>query len=145
MATVGTILPDTIRNGETICFRPVWQDVWIYIDGELRAEHDLKDSRPYGKNSAFKYVFVELNEEDAGKELIYKFTSGSKYSGVIRQMYYGERSSIWVKIMADAGPKSAAALSMGYSYVHGGCFRRWNSDSSLLKIFPYGRVRRIGV
>jgi len=113
MATVGTILPDTIRNGETICFRPVWQDVWIYIDGELRAEHDLKDSRPYGKNSAFKYVFVELNEEDAGKELIYKFTSGSKYSGVIRQMYYGERSSIWVKIMADAGPKSAAALSMG--------------------------------
>ncbi len=113
MVSVGTILPENVRNGDAICFRPVWQDVWVYVDGQLRAEHDLKDSRPYGKNSAFKYVFVELGEEDAGKELIYKFTSDSKYSGMIRQMYYGERSSIWVAIMADAGPKSAAALSMG--------------------------------
>jgi len=111
--TVGTVLSDDIKNGECICFRPVWQDVWVYVDGELRAVHNLSDSRPYGKNSAFKYVFVELNEEDRGKELVYKFVSDSKYSGKIRQMYYGERSSIWVKIMADAGPKSAAALSMG--------------------------------
>ena len=111
--TIGTVLSDDIKNGESICFRPVWQDVWVYVDGELRVTHDLSDSRPYGKNSAFKYVFVELGEEDSGKELIYKFVSDSKYSGKIRQMYYGERSSIWVKIMADAGPKSAAALSMG--------------------------------
>lgn len=111
--TIGTVLPANVRNGDTICFRPVWQDVWVYVDGELRAEHDLKESRPYGKNSAFKYVFVDLSEEDSGKELVYKFVSDSKYSGNIRQMYYGERSSIWVRIMADAGPKSAAALSMG--------------------------------
>ena len=26
--TVGMILPTTVRNGESICFRPVWQDVW---------------------------------------------------------------------------------------------------------------------
>ena len=113
MVTVGTMLADDVKNGDCICFRPVWQDVWVYVDGVLRAEHDLKDSRPYGKNSAFKYIFVELTEEDAGKELIYKFTSDSKYAGKIRQMYYGERSSIWIEIMGNAGPKSAAALSMG--------------------------------
>jgi len=111
--TVGTVLPDIVKNGESICFRPVWQDVWVYIDGELRAEHNLSASRPYGKNSAFKYIFVELREEDSGKELLYKVVSESKYSGKIRQMYYGERSSIWIRIMADAGAKSAAALSMG--------------------------------
>ena len=113
IVTIGTILPDNVKNGESICFRPVWQDVWVYVDGELRAEHDLSASRPYGKNSAFKYVFVELGEEDSGKELIYKFTSESKYSGKVRQMYYGERSGIWVQIMSDAGAKSVAALSMG--------------------------------
>lgn len=113
MVTVGTMLADDVKNGDCICFRPVWQDVWVYVDGVLRAEHDLKDSRPYGKNSAFKYIFVELTEEDAGKELIYKFTSDSKYAGKIRQMYYGERSSIWIEIMGNTGPKSAAALSMG--------------------------------
>lgn len=113
VVTIGTILPDNVKNGESICFRPVWQDIWVYVDGQLRAEHDLSDSRPYGKNSAFKHVFLELGEEDSGKELIYKFTSESKYSGKVRQMYYGERSSIWVKIMSNDGAKSAAALSMG--------------------------------
>ncbi len=111
--TIGTVLPDNVKNGESICFRPVWQDVQVYIDGELRAEHNLAASRPYGKNSAFKYVFVELREEDSGKELLYTVVSESKYSGKIRQMYYGERSGIWIRIMADAGAKSAAALSMG--------------------------------
>lgn len=113
MVKVGTILPQDVRNGDTICFRPVWQDIWVYVDGELRAEHDLSNSRPYGRNSAFKYVFVELNEEDAGKEMIYSFTSESKYSGRIKHIYYGERSSIWIEIIADAGPKSITALCMG--------------------------------
>ncbi len=113
VVTIGTILPDNVKNGESICFRPVWQDIWVYVDGELRAEHNLSDSRPYGKNSAFKYVFLELTEEDAGKELIFKSVSDSKYSGRIRQMYYGERSAIWIKIMSDAGVKSAAALCLG--------------------------------
>ena len=111
--TIGTVVPDDVRNGDYICFRPVWQDVWVYLDGELRATHDLRGSRPYGKNSAFKYVFVELNEEDAGKEIIYTFTSESKYSGKIRSVYYGDRASIWMEIAAGSGLKSAVALSMG--------------------------------
>ena len=113
VVTVVTTLPQNIKNGESICFRPVWQDIWVYVDDELRVVHDLSNSRPYGKNSAYKYVFLGLSEEDSGKEMIYKFVSDSKYSGKIKQMYYGERSSIWVKIMSDAGPKTAAALSMG--------------------------------
>ena len=110
---VGTILPQDVKNGDTICFRPVWQDIWVYVDGELREEHDLSDSRLYGRNSAFKYVFVELSEADAGKEMVYTFTSESKYSGRIKHIYYGERSSIWIEVIADAGPKSVTALCMG--------------------------------
>lgn len=113
LVTIGTIIPDDVRNGDYICFRPVWQDVWVYLDEELRATHDLSGSRPYGKNSAFKYVFVELKEEDAGKEIIYTFTSETKYSGKIRSIYYGDRSSIWMEIAAGSGLKSAVALSMG--------------------------------
>ncbi len=113
LVSIGTIIPDDIRNGDCICFRPIWQDAWVYVDGELRAAHDLKESRPFGKNSAFKYILVELSEEDAGKEIVYTFTSESKYSGAIRPILLGDRAGIWMEIATDSGLKSAAALSMG--------------------------------
>ena len=113
LVTIGTIIPNDVRNGDYLCFRPIWQDVWVYLDGELCKTHDLSDSRIFGKNSAFKYVFVELQEEDIGKELTYSFKSESKYSGRIRPVYLGERSSIWMEIAAGSGLKSAVALSMG--------------------------------
>jgi len=113
LVTIGMIIPDEVRNGDYICFRPVWQDVRVRVDGETRAVHDLSESRPFGTNSAFKYVFTELREEDAGKELTYTFTSDSKYSGKIRSIYYGDRSGIWMEIASGSGLKSATALSMG--------------------------------
>ena len=113
LVTIGMIIPDGVRNGDYICFRPVWQDVRVRVDGETRAVHDLSESRPFGANSAFKYVFAELREEDTGKELTYTFTSESKYSGKIRSIYYGDRSGIWMEIASGSGLKSATALSMG--------------------------------
>ena len=90
LVTIGTIIPDDVRNGDYICFRPVWQDVWVYLDGELRATHDLSDSRPYGKNSAFKYVFVELNEKDAScyKKLYFIYMMLLLYLKKVKIYYY---------------------------------------------------------
>lgn len=113
LVTLVTTLPQKIYNGENICFRPIWQDVSVYIDGKLRKTYCTKDSRPFGTNSAFRYVFVELNEEDAGKELIYQFSSASKYSGTIRKVYIGDRASIWFHLISEVGSKSAAALCLG--------------------------------
>ena len=63
-----TILPENLYDRQMLCFRTIWQDVDIYIDGELRESYNTKDSRPFGQNSAFRYVFVELRASDAGKE-----------------------------------------------------------------------------
>ncbi len=101
--TLATKLPDTIENGLCISFRPVWQDVTIHIDGELRLEYSTKDTRPFGTNSAMRYIFIELHEEDAGKELSYTFTSNSKYAGDIRTGYIGDRLSIWLHLLDDNG------------------------------------------
>ena len=75
-----TILPDDIHSGEQICFRAIWQDVNIYIDGVLRESYNTINSRPFGMNSAFRYVFADLQEVDAGKELMYEFSSRSPYT-----------------------------------------------------------------
>lgn len=103
VVTLRTTLPVNIEPGECICFRPVWQDVTIYIDGELRLDYSTVDSRPFGTNTAMRYIFVELDEEDAGKEFTYCFSSNSKYAGDIRAGYIGDRLSIWIYLLNENG------------------------------------------
>ncbi len=105
-----TVLPDTIQASQVICFRPVWQDVTVYVDGELRSSYSTKETRPFGTNSAFRYVFAELNAGDAGKELTYCFSTESKYAGVVRRIYIGDRSAIWTHLVKEAAFKMIVAI-----------------------------------
>lgn len=108
--TLTTTLPDEIAQGECLCFRPIWQDVTIYVDGELRVDYSTKNSRPFGINSPMRYLFVELSEADAGKELSYQFSSNSKYAGDIRVSYIGDRLSIWLYLLEDSGVQMLIAI-----------------------------------
>ena len=110
IVTIATTLPEDIYNGESICFRPLWQDVDIYIDGELRESYTTAHTRPFGKNSAFRCLFVQLTEEDAGKELIYQFSSESKYAGTMRTAYIGDYSSIWFFLMEEYGTRAMISV-----------------------------------
>lgn len=112
LVTLTTTLPDEIGSGEVLCFRTVWQDVNVYVDGELRVEYTTKDSRLWGTNSAFRYLFVRLEEGDAGAELTYEFTSQSKYAGTMRSVYIGDRAGIWFYILKDSAPKILVALGL---------------------------------
>lgn len=108
--TLVTTLPDDLYNGESICFRPIWQDVDIYVDGELRLSYSTDDSRPFGKNSAFRCLFLQLKEEDSGKELTYSFSSESKYAGTMRNSYIGDRASIWFYLMEKHGARALISV-----------------------------------
>ena len=110
LVTIVTTLPDDLYNGESICFRPIWQDVDIYIDGELRESYTTAHTRPFGKNSAFRCLFVQLTEADAGKELVYQFSSESKYAGTMRTAYIGDYSSIWFFLMEEYGARAMISV-----------------------------------
>ena len=112
IVTLTTTLPHEIEGGEFLCFRSVWQDVNIYVGGELRVQYSTKDSRLFGANSAFRYLFVELEEEDAGKELTYEFVSRSKYAGTMRKVYIGDSAGIWLCIIKDSVPKILVAFGL---------------------------------
>lgn len=109
-----TILPEHIDAGECMCFYAVWQDVEIYIDGELRAVYNTENTRLFGINSPTRYVFVELEETDAGAELIYQITSTSKYAGAMRSCYIGDRMGIWVHLFGKAGLQSVIAIFLAF-------------------------------
>ncbi len=108
--TLTTLVPEDIQNGECLCFRPIWQDVTIYVDGELRVNYTTIDSRPFGINSPMRYIFVELQEQDAGKELTYQFSSNSKYAGDMRVSYIGDRLSIWLYLLDTSGTHTLIAI-----------------------------------
>ncbi len=112
VVTLVTTLPQEIKNGTTICFRPVWQDVEVYIGDELRRVYNTEETRPFGTNSAFRYVFVELGEEDAGKEVTYCFSSESKYAGYMNEVLLADRASIWFQFMQDSGARLLICIFM---------------------------------
>lgn len=105
-----TILPDDIEENQVLVLRTIWQDVKIYIDNELRAEYSTKNTRPFGKNSTFRYVFAELETEDAGKEVVYCLSSNTKYSGSIRETFIGNKTDIILHLVFESGVKDLLAV-----------------------------------
>ena len=95
VVTLSTILPETITDGTYLCFYAIWQDVDVYIDGALRYHYSTEKSRPMGNSSITRYLFVELQSTDAGKELSYQFSSNVKYAGTMSQVLIGDRYGIW--------------------------------------------------
>lgn len=114
LVTIVTKLPDVIKEGESICFGPVWQDIMIYVGDSLRVSYDTKDSRPFGINSPQRNLFVNLNVADAGKELKLCFSSDSKYAGDTRTAYIGDTLSIWMFLLNESGVQTIIALSMSF-------------------------------
>ena len=112
VVTLTTILSEDIKGGESIFFRPSLQDVTIYVDGELRVHYDTKASRPFGLYSPTRYIPLELQEGDAGKELVYQFSTESKYAGTIRQMYIGDDDGIWLYHLRAASGKALVSIGL---------------------------------
>ena len=92
---IRSVLPQDYHEN-TIAIRSSLENVRIYIGGELRAVYDTENTRPFGKNSASRYVFCETSGEDAGQEVRIELQSFTdKYSGVVNTVYCGDKSDIW--------------------------------------------------
>lgn len=119
VVTLVTILPEEVCQGKIICFRLIWQDADVYIDGELRKSYTTTASRPFGTNSAFRYIFVTLQPEDAGKELTFQFSSQSKYAGRTFECFIGDEAGIWGYLVKESGMRTVIAIFL--SLMSGSC------------------------
>ena len=114
---ITTVLPDDF-NANVMAIRASLQTVRFYVDGSLRAEYDTKDTRPFGKDSASRYVFCNMSEDDAGKELRIELTShASNYSGVVNTVYCGEKSDIWTNIFHNSSRETIIAFFIFFAAV----------------------------
>lgn len=97
--TLETKLPDKINPNSSIMFWNEYNNTKIYIDGELRQEYDLKDSRLIGSSSPAAYVIFELFEQDQGKTLT--LVCSNNYAGAysFKEMYYGDKMGMWMSVI----------------------------------------------
>ena len=82
------------------CVRASQQDMKIFVGDTLREEYTTADTRPFGINSASAYIFFEITQEDAGKVLAIETVSDSRYSGVLNEIYVGDKDNIWGKFLS---------------------------------------------
>lgn len=107
---IKTRLPENFKK-TALCIRGSQQTVRFYIDGDLRAEYDTEESRLWGSESASRYVFCPTSREDAGKELEIRLTSNSdRYSGVVNEVYWGDKTDIWMYLFDIHGMQLINAL-----------------------------------
>lgn len=107
---ITTRLPEDY-SVNTLAIRSSLQDVSFYIDGELRTKYDTVSTRPFGKNSASRYVFCLTSEKDAGKEVRLELTTHTaNYTGVVNTIYCGDRGDIWAQIFDQYGLETVMAF-----------------------------------
>ena len=107
---ITTTLPENYTQS-SLAIRSSLQDIRFYIDGVLRTEYSTKDHRLTGKNSASCYVFCPTSSADAGKELRIELTTNtSNYSGVVNEIYSGDKSDIWEYIFESYGLETIIAF-----------------------------------
>lgn len=107
---VTTVLPEDYADN-SIMIRGSQQSVRFYIDGELRCVYDTKESRPFGSESTSRYVFCETSSADAGKELRIELLSyAGRYSGIVNEIFCGDKADIWIYLIGRYGSSSIIAL-----------------------------------
>ena len=108
--TIVTMFPNNYKD-TSIAIRSSLQSVRFYVAGKLRTEYDTANTRPFGKDSASRYVFCPTYTRDAGRELKIELTSNTaNYSGVVNPVYSGDKADIWAFVFRSNGMESLIAL-----------------------------------
>jgi len=125
-AVIEKKLPET-QNDTWICIRSMQQDMKIYVGEELRKEYSTVDTQPFGKTSTMTYVFFEVLESDAEKNVRVEFKSQSAYSGYVGEIYSGDKADIiqhFYRLYAPAAVVAALLLLVGILVSIGAVFVR---------------------
>ena len=119
---VATNLPLN-QEDTSFCIRSMQQEVKIYVGDELRKEYSTLATQPVGKTSTMTYVFFDVYQEDAGKELRIELMSDSNYAGYVSEIYTGKLSDIQRHFYGMYAPSAimAAFMFLVAVFVVGGC------------------------
>lgn len=108
-----TTLPNNLIKFPTLCIRSIWQDIDVYIDGQLRISYNTENSRFLGENSPIRYIMVHLHPADSGKTIIIETKSTiTDYSGRLDNIYIGDELGIWLHLITSSGMRTVLEFTL---------------------------------
>lgn len=108
--SIETVLPGELGDDTWLCMQSSWQDMEVFVDQVLRKRYTTEGSKPFGNLSVGAYVFLKLEQEDAGKILRITTVTDSSYAGVMNTVYIGNRTGILKHLVKQYGFKLVLAV-----------------------------------
>lgn len=95
--TIKNTLPEDLTDNSSIMTRSTLEDMYVYVNGELREHYASEDSKllPYFLPSV--YMVTSLTSDDAGAEIEIKYNVKSR--GVINEIGLGHGNNTWFAIL----------------------------------------------
>ncbi|MDE6433733.1 MAG: GGDEF domain-containing protein [Lachnospiraceae bacterium] len=72
--SIYNVIPDTVKEGDALCFRSKNIFFQVYIDGELQYDPYVPESSIYTKSYGTKWNYINIPVEDAGKQIEIRMT-----------------------------------------------------------------------
>ena len=92
-------LPADLEGNNTILFRTRMEDLYIYVDGELRESYASENFENMSYHIPSAYVACDLTTEDAGKEIEARFLV--KNIGTIEEVIIGSGNNVWFAVIGN--------------------------------------------
>lgn len=83
--TIRNTLPEDLDNDTSLVARAGMEDIYVYIDGTLRAQYATESSPKFPYYLPSAYVVTQLTREDAGKDVEIRFRV--KTAGTLNEVY----------------------------------------------------------
>lgn len=108
LLTIRNTLPGDLKNGSCIMFRATMEDIYIYINGELREQYATESISVDSYYLPSAYVVAELSEKDAGAEISVDIRV--KARGVLNEIQLGSGNNVWFSVLRNNIAVNAVAL-----------------------------------
>ncbi len=104
-----SLLPDDISDGDYMVIM-AGRDIRLYIDDELRFDHNQSDTHIPGKIVKSGFFPIELTAADAGRSIRIVKDEPGEYNGNINEIRYGDMYAVTRSIMAEYAFRFFAAV-----------------------------------
>ena len=104
----------------------------FYVGRRTACGYDTSHTRLVGKNSASSYVFCPTSAADAGKEVRIELrTNTDQYSGVVNEVYCGDKTQIWEYLFRTYGLETIIGFFPVFCRYYYDCIQHcaWNCIS----------------
>ncbi len=93
-------LPETLEEGQALCFLTRHVHYQVYVDGEFMEEQYSPESKVYNKGYGYQWVFVQLSGDDAGKQVEIRFINPYVEGQVsIKNMFIGRELGVALNVV----------------------------------------------